>query len=80
LQAVDDLSTAFFCSLYSIVKKHKEGSTMAKLDRSITINAPVEKVFDLVSDPNNMLEIWPNLVEVKDIQRLPISTSGERRW
>jgi uncharacterized membrane protein len=44
---------------------------MAKLERSITINAPVEKVFNYVSDPHNHLEFWPSVVEVKDVKRLP---------
>jgi uncharacterized membrane protein len=44
---------------------------MAKLERSITINAPVEKVFNYASDPNNHPEFWPSVVEVKDVKRLP---------
>ena len=44
---------------------------MAKLERTITINAPVEKVFAYWTQPTNLPEIWPSLVEVKDVQRLP---------
>jgi ligand-binding SRPBCC domain-containing protein len=44
---------------------------MAKLERSITINAPVEKVFNYVRDPNNQQEIWPSVVEVEDVKWLP---------
>ena len=44
---------------------------MVKIEKTITINAPVEKVFGYVSEPTNLLEIWPSLVEVKDVQRLP---------
>ncbi len=52
---------------------------MATVERSITINAPVEKVFGYVGEPTNLLEIWPSLVEAKDVQRLP--TGGHRfRW
>ena len=44
---------------------------MAKLQKSITISAPVEKVFAYLSDPNNLPEIWPSMVEVKDVQPAP---------
>jgi uncharacterized membrane protein len=44
---------------------------MAKLQKSITINAPVEKVFAYLSDPNNLPEIWPSMVEIKNVQPAP---------
>lgn len=44
---------------------------MLKLERSVTIAAPVEKVFDYLDDRTNLLEIWPSLIEVKDIRPLP---------
>jgi len=44
---------------------------MPKGERTITINAPVEKVFSYIDEPTNLLEIWPSMVEVKDVQRLP---------
>ena len=40
---------------------------MAKVERSITINAPVEKVFAYIENPMNELEWIPSLVEVKDV-------------
>lgn len=40
---------------------------MAKIERSITINAPVEKVFAYVDDPMSQLEYLPSIVEVKDV-------------
>jgi uncharacterized membrane protein len=48
---------------------------MAKVTKIITINAPVEKVFDYMSDPNHMLEFWPSLIEVKDVR--PSSVGGK---
>ncbi len=42
---------------------------MAKIHKSITINAPVERVFDYASHPENLPEIWPSMVEVKNPQR-----------
>lgn len=44
---------------------------MAKVKKSITINASAEKVFDYVNGPTNLPEIWPSMVEAKDVQRLP---------
>ena len=44
---------------------------MAKVEKTITINAPVEKVFGYFDEPTNLPEIWPSMVEVKDVQRLP---------
>ena len=40
---------------------------MARVERSIVIEAPVEKVFAYVEDPMNQLEYLPSIVEVKDV-------------
>jgi uncharacterized protein YndB with AHSA1/START domain len=44
---------------------------VAKVEKTITIDAPVEKVFAYVDDPANLVEVWTSLVEVKDVERLP---------
>jgi uncharacterized membrane protein len=44
---------------------------MAKITKSVTINAPVEKVFAFISEPTNLPEIWSSMVEVKDVQPSP---------
>jgi uncharacterized membrane protein len=44
---------------------------MAKITKSITINAPVEKVYAFMSGPTNLPEIWPSMIEVKDVQPSP---------
>ena len=52
---------------------------MAKLERSITINAPAEKVFGYINTPANLPEIWPSMVEATDVQ--PLSNGGTSfRW
>ena len=40
---------------------------MAKVERSITINAPVEKVFNYVVDAMTQTEWIPSTIEVKDV-------------
>lgn len=44
---------------------------MAKIEKSTLINAPVEKVFEFMSKPENLPEIWPSLQEVRNVQSLP---------
>ena len=52
---------------------------MATVNKSITINAPTEKVFEYIIEPTNMLEIWPSVIETKDIQPLP-NGGTKFRW
>jgi carbon monoxide dehydrogenase subunit G len=49
---------------------------MMTFERSITIDQPLETVFDYVADPLHFVPIWPGLVEVKQVQPLP--TGGYR--
>jgi len=40
---------------------------MARLEKSATINAPVEKVFAFIDDPIKQMEWLPSIMEVKDV-------------
>jgi uncharacterized protein YndB with AHSA1/START domain len=52
---------------------------MANVERSIVIQAPVEKVFGFAADPSHLPEFWTSMIEVKDIQ--PLANGGHRfRW
>jgi len=51
---------------------------MAKSEKTITINAPVEKVFSYIESGINLPEIWPSLVEVTDVKRLPNGGHSDR--
>jgi uncharacterized membrane protein len=42
-----------------------------KFERTITLNAPVEQVFDYVADRAHLPTIWPSLIEVTNLKRLP---------
>ena len=44
---------------------------MAKVDKEVWIQAPLEKIFGYISEPSNMPEFWPSLVGVRDVQSLP---------
>ena len=44
---------------------------MPVLEKTITINAPVEKVFNFLIKPESWKEIYPKITEIRDIQSLP---------
>ena len=44
---------------------------MIIIAEAVTINAPVEKIFNYVSTPNNLPEFWPSLMEITDVQSVP---------
>ena len=41
---------------------------MVKVKKHIDIDAPIEKVFDYMADPQQYVEIWPSMVEVKNCE------------
>ena len=44
---------------------------MAKVEKSVTINAPVEKVYSFINNPNKLMGMWPNASEIKNVKGLP---------
>ena len=44
---------------------------MAKVEKEVILEAPIEEVFSYVSNPHNGLEFWPSLLEVNDVKPLP---------
>ncbi len=52
---------------------------MVKTEKTINISAPVDKVFDYINKPANLPEIWPSMVEAKDIKPLP-NGGNSFRW
>jgi len=53
---------------------------MPKVERSITINAPVKKVFDYIADPKLTPEWLPGMVEVKDINQTEEGVGSTHNW
>lgn len=47
---------------------------MAHLTKSVEIQAPVSKVYEFMTEPTNLPEIWPSMVEITDIKRPPDGT------
>lgn len=41
------------------------------IEQSVLIDAPLEKVFAYYAETENLPEIWPSLLEVKEVQRTP---------
>ena len=37
--------------------------------RDIRVDTPAERVFNFLGDPNNLPEIWPNIIEVKNVKK-----------
>ena len=52
---------------------------MTKVEKTITVNAPTEKIYNYVGNPENLPEIWPSLLEVMDVQSLP-NGGNSNRW
>lgn len=48
---------------------------MATIRTSIAIRAPIDRVFDYIADPRNLPEIWPSLVEVRNVEPHPSGAS-----
>lgn len=53
---------------------------MKMITRDIQVNAPVNKVFDFLADPNHLPEIWPNIVEVKNVKKTKTNDSYTFNW
>lgn len=49
---------------------------MIKIRKSISIKAPVDRVFEYLTTPQNLLEIWPSLVEVTNAKRSSDGTNS----
>jgi uncharacterized membrane protein len=53
---------------------------MVKVEKSIALNAPVEKVFDYMTDPHSNMEIIPGMVDVRDIEETPDHIGMHFHW
>jgi uncharacterized protein YndB with AHSA1/START domain len=44
---------------------------MEKIKKTVFINAPPAKVFDYLSDPTHLPEVWPSMVDVSGVKTKP---------
>jgi len=44
---------------------------MAKVEKEVIINEPLEEVFNYIKEPSNLPVLCPGLIEIKDLQSLP---------
>jgi uncharacterized Fe-S cluster-containing radical SAM superfamily protein len=51
-----------------------------RVSRSITIDAPVEVVFDFISNPDNWHRFIPGLVEIRNVSDQPIRSGTAFEW
>jgi uncharacterized membrane protein len=51
---------------------------MAKLERSIIINAPIDEIYNYWARPEHVLT-WPNMVHISHVQQLP-NGGHSYRW
>lgn len=42
---------------------------MARIRKTVSINAPVNVVWDYLTHPENLPEIWPSMIEVSNVKR-----------
>jgi uncharacterized membrane protein len=50
------------------------------IEKSIVIDAPLERVFAYYSEPENLPEVWPSMLEVSDVQRAEDGHATTFRW
>lgn len=48
--------------------------------RDIRVDTPVERVFDFLLDPNNLPEVWPNIIEVKNVKKSKDNAGFNFNW
>jgi uncharacterized membrane protein len=52
-------------------QRQKGPTTVLQFEKSVTLSAPLEQVFDYVADRSHLPTIWPSLIEVSDLKRRP---------
>lgn len=75
----EETTMAFGERKMNIYLHRKEVIIMAKVEKTVTINAPIEKVFSYVRVKTNLPDIWPSMVEAKEVQSLP-NGGDSFRW
>lgn len=48
--------------------------------RDIRVDTPVETVFNFLGDPNNLPEVWANIIEVKNVKKSKDNPGFNFNW
>jgi hypothetical protein len=54
-----------------------EYQIMERIEKVVTVNAPVQAIFRFINEPCNFMRIWPGMIEVTDVNR---SKNGGRNF
>src|SRR5262245_3865308 len=65
------------CKPFLEVKKE---FSMKTITRDIRLKAPSEMVFNFVVEPHNLPEIWPNIVEIKNVKQSKSNEGFNFNW
>jgi hypothetical protein len=50
----------------------KEEEFMSKIEKRVTVSGTIERLYTYIPEINQSSEIWPGLLEVGEVQRLPL--------
>jgi len=53
---------------------------MKTITRDIQVNIPANKAFDFLTDPNNLPNVWPNVIEVKNVKKSKSNDGFTFNW
>jgi len=60
--------------------KVRKEFAMKTIVRDIQVNTLVDRVFDFLADPNHLPEVWPNIVEVKNVKKSKSNDGFTFNW
>jgi len=52
---------------------------LARIEKEITVEAPLERIFNYIINPINWPEFWPSLIDIRDVKSLP-NGGYHSRW
>ncbi len=53
---------------------------MKTILHDVRVDASIDKVFNFLGDPHNLPEIWPNIVEVKNVKKAKDNAGFNFNW
>ena len=53
---------------------------MKTITRDIRLRVPSDQVFNFIVDPHNLPEVWPNIIQVKNVKKSKTSDGFDFNW